>query len=513
MGRPWALALCALMTACAAGDGQAPTTPATTTSPAPPKPPSSALPVARLVFVGDVMLGRQVAPVVAGDPGSVFERLRPAVVGADMAFANLESPLTTRPHAVGPYALEAGPSSATLLAGAGFDVLDLANNHAGDAGPATVGDTIQALDDAGLLSVGAGADADAAEAPLMLDANGVTVGVLAFDLSGGTGATTTSPGVNTWDTARAHDAVTDLRQRVDVLVVGLHGGAEYLKRPDPALARLVDEVAGWGVDVVWGHGAHAAYPVDIADGSSGRRAVVAPGLGNALFDQRLPGTDIGGLLEVLVDSNGVIAMRDGMIRIDAGRSAFDGWHDPPGDAVALNGEWWSPVRPWTAATPPAPLTPGDVLPDGYQLVAAAVGDVTGSGVVDTVVSYRRPATDHPVHGQFPDIDWVDGAGRSAHIAVYLPDGQMRWGSAFLFQPIAGIAACTGALAVTYSTLDSATVVAGGAWTWDGFGFITSPSLAGSATVACADIDHDGRPDAVLADRTPRDHSISRGEAP
>ena len=462
---------------------------------------SSAQPVARLVFVGDLMLGRGVAPVVAADPGSVFERLRPALAGADLAFGNLESPLTTRPHIAGPYPLEADPgAAATVLAGAGFDVLGVANNHASDAGPDTVLDTIAALDAAGLRAVGGGADQAAAEAPLVLDVNGVSVGVLAFDVSGGVAATATTPGVSTWDTSRARDAVTDLRDRVDVLVVGLHGGVEYLPRPDPALAHIVDLVAGWGADVVWGHGAHAAYPIEVVD-AAGRPAVVAPGLGNALFDQRLPGTDVGGLLEVLVDADGVIAMRDGTVTIDAGRSAFGGWHDPIGDAVALDGEWWSPVRRLDAVEPTQPLTSVDgVVPDAYDVATVAAGDVTGTGVVDTVVAYRRPATDHAVHERFPGTDWIDGAGRSAHVAIYAPDGRMRWGSAFLFQPIAAVAVCTGALAIGFSTLADPAVVAGGAWTWDGFGFRTALPLAGAATPACADVDHDGRLDPVLTDR-------------
>ena len=71
-----------------------------------------AAPAVRLVFIGDVMLGRGVAEVAAHDPGSIFERLRPALVEADLAMANLESPLTTRPHATSGHALEAEPGVA-----------------------------------------------------------------------------------------------------------------------------------------------------------------------------------------------------------------------------------------------------------------------------------------------------------------------------------------------------------------------------------------------------------------
>src|SRR5438132_12004486 len=126
----------------------------------------------RLLFGGDVMLGRGVAPVVARDPASVFAGIRFAVNSADLAVANLESPLTRRPHlpAFGPNALEAPPGSARLLAAAGFDAMGIANNHAGDAGPATVADTMRALAAPGLGVVGAGRTAAEAFRPRIVEA-------------------------------------------------------------------------------------------------------------------------------------------------------------------------------------------------------------------------------------------------------------------------------------------------------------------------------------------------------
>lgn len=455
---------------------------------------------ARIVLVGDVMLGRGVAPVVAGDPASVFERLRPVLVDADLALGNLESPLTRRPHVGTGYALEADPNAAALLAGAGFDAMGVANNHAGDAGPATVLDTVGALASAGMGSVGGGAtDVDAA-APLVVELGGITVGVLAFDASGGTAATATAPGVNGWAAERAREAVTELRGSVDVVVVGLHGGVEYLPRPDPALARVANLLGEWGADVVWGHGAHVAYPVEVLAGE-GRPAVVAPGLGNALFDQRLPRTREGTVLEVLVDGDGVLAMRAGTVRSDAGRAVFDGWANPTGDAVSLDGEWWTPVRPsGTAGTVDAPAAGGPVLPADHAETTRSSGDVTGTGETDTVVAYRRLASPSPVRAVLGDDTMLDRDGRTAHLAVYTDTGRMRWGAAVLFQPIGSLAVCDGSMALGFTTLDEPAVVAGGAWTWDGFGFRTAPLLPGPATPGCVDVDLDGRTDPMLTDR-------------
>ena len=117
-----------------------------------------AAPPVRLILGGDVMLGRGVARLAARAPGQLFAGVGIQLGSADLAIANLESPLTTRRHepAHGPNALEARPGSAAILKRAGFRALAIANNHAGDAGPGTVPDTMRALARAHLAVVGAG---------------------------------------------------------------------------------------------------------------------------------------------------------------------------------------------------------------------------------------------------------------------------------------------------------------------------------------------------------------------
>jgi poly-gamma-glutamate capsule biosynthesis protein CapA/YwtB (metallophosphatase superfamily) len=454
----------------------------------------------RLVFIGDVMLGRDVGEVGARDPGSIFERLRPALVDGDLSLANLESPLTSRPHAGTGYALEADPALAPLLAAAGLDVVDLANNHASDAGPQTVADTIAALRSADVRTVGAGEDAARARAPLTIDVGGIRVGVLAFDLTGGTAAGDSSPGVNPWRRAAARAAVTALRAQVDLLVVALHGGVEYLPHPDPVLQRAVDDLATWGVDVVWGHGAHVAYPVAVADGSRG--AVLAPGLGNAVFDQQIPGTDEGTLLEVLGDRDGVVAMRTGSIAIRAGRASFTGWQDPARDAVAIRGEWWTPVRPVATITArPCGSIDIDRIATGLQadsrIVAAGCGSVTAAGAAEAVVAYRYPLERKLLQDAYPGRRWADADGLGAHLAVMAPDGDIVWAAGTLPDPIGAVAVCSGSLAVGLTALDDPAVVAASAWTWRSFGFVTAPPLDHPSSIGCTDVDHDGATEPLI----------------
>lgn len=476
---------------------------------------------ARIVLVGDVMLGRSVADVVVNDPESVFESVRPTIAAADLALGNLESPLTTRPHVVGENSLEGDPASAALLARAGFDAMSVANNHAGDGGPATVVDSVTALAAAGIRAVGGGADVTDATAPLVLDAAGVRVAVLAFDLTGGgPPATDSGPGVVRWDAAAARVAVDAARREADIVIVGVHGGIELLGRPDPVLAGVVDDLTEWGVDVVWGQGAHLAYPVTRAARPDGRSTVQAPGLGNALFDQTLPGTDAGTLLEVLVGRDGVHAWRTAPVSTYL-RMGLDAWSLPEGDAVSVDGEWWNAAMalPQVSSAPEADAVDG--LRDDALIVEARDGDVDRDGVADIVVAYRRPWEPRLLQ-RIVDPDGggsalADATGRSAHFA-WFSGGRIRWGAGTLPRPIATFDVCDDGIAVGITTLDQltlpdATVVAGGAWWWRDFGFSTAPLLDGRAVPVCADPDGDGMTTPALRRVTDLDPQAPEGAVP
>jgi poly-gamma-glutamate synthesis protein (capsule biosynthesis protein) len=457
----------------------------------------------RLLFAGDVMLGRGVAETAAADPSALLADLRPVLDEADLAVANLESPLTLRPHdpAAGANALEAPPASAALLAEAGFDAMGVANNHAGDAGRSTVGDTLDALHAAGILAVGGGRSAAEAFGATVVEVGGVRVALLAVDATGqGPRAGPATPGVAWWDPEPVRAAVARARAAADVVAVGLHGGTEYVPTTDPFLARVGRRLVAWGADVVWGHGPHVAQPIRVV-GAGGRTGVVATSLGNLVFDQQVPGTGRGAFLEVLAAADGVRAFRVGTTRQADGPVAFRAWRPPRADAVALGGEWWTPVGPFVRATAVRSEDLGGFEGD---VLDAAIGDPDADGRPDLVVAFRRPFRPTSVNALLPERRLVDALGRTAHVGLYRPhDLRPRWVAGTLVRPVAAVAACDGAIAVSYSRLNRTAVVAGGVWRWGGFGFLALPDLRGRSTPACADVDGDGLSDALLLGRSSR----------
>jgi poly-gamma-glutamate synthesis protein (capsule biosynthesis protein) len=456
----------------------------------------------RLLFAGDVMLGRGVAPFAASDPEGLFTGIRFEVSSADLAVANLESPLTVRPHdpTVGPNALEARPASAALLAAAGFDAVGIANNHAGDAGPRTVPETIRALSRAGIVDVGGGSSAAQAYEPRIVELGQVRVALLAFDATGqGPRAVGGTPGVAAWNRRLAREAVLRARSEAAVVAVGIHGGTEYMPATDPYVMRLARQLASWGADIVWGQGPHVVQPIRVIHARDhGRPTIVATSLGNLLFDQHIPGTQTGAMLEVVAGADGVRAFRIGSVRATV-PVQFLGWRLPQGDAAALGGEWWTLAR---SVRPAAAQRPPSLAGLKGEVVDAALGDPEGNGGRQLVVAYRSPFRPTNLSPLVPRDELVDRRGLAAHVGLYRPrDLRPLWVAGTLLRPVAAVAACDGAIAVAYSALNSGRIVATDAWRWGGFGFLTLPLLPGRGVAACANVD--GRLDPVVLERSPR----------
>jgi hypothetical protein len=184
------------------------------------------------------------------------------------------------------------------------------------------------------------------------------------------------------------------------------------------------------------------------------------------------------------------------------------WQLPGGDAVAIDGAWWSMgLGRNTAASAP-------VVGDGLRarlgrrpvsamrrLMDVSVGDVTGDGVPVVAVSFRRPFHRTLLNASEPRQFWTDPNGLSAHVGLYrASDLSEIWVAGTLVRPIRRLAACTGIMTVAYSTLEESAIVATSAWRWQGFAFLPLPDLNGRGRPTCIDIDGDGRTEAAVIGR-------------
>ena len=241
-------------------------------------------PTAKLVLLGDLMLGRGVDPKPAS-----LDYLTPELAEADLELANLESPLSPgSPAAASDYNLCASSDRANLLSAWGFDLLSIANNHSFDCGPDGPNDTVKALTAAGITPVGSGTD------PVYRNVNGLRLAFLAFD-------DITTP----LDADAAEQAIRSAHEDGAVVIVSIHWGMEYQGGASDRQKSLARRFAEAGAALVWGHHPHVLQPAAwIGD------TLILYSLGNALFDQGgLADTRQSALVLVEVNANGVQSVR------------------------------------------------------------------------------------------------------------------------------------------------------------------------------------------------------------
>jgi len=243
--------------------------------------------VLTLAFAGDVHFAAQLAPLLRR-PTRALAELRPALGRADLTTVNLETALTGRGSpAPKTWHFRAPPAALDALAGAGVDVVTLANNHAVDYGPVGLRDTLAAKQESPLPVVGIGEDEDEAFTPAVLEVEGRRVAVLGATqvpewTSSKAAAGPSSAGVAVaLDPARLARAVRAARRRADVVVVYLHWGTDYTSCPDASQRSTSQLLADAGADVVVGTHAHQLQGA----GWLGR-TYVSYGLGNFVWWRR-----------------------------------------------------------------------------------------------------------------------------------------------------------------------------------------------------------------------------------
>lgn len=221
-----------------------------------------------LVALGDIMIGGRAKRIVARHgPEFPFQAVQPILRRAEIVMGNLEGPLARvarrepRTHS---YRLN--PDVGVALKRVGMHVLTLANNHLLDCGRAGVLETLDVLARAGIATVGAGVDDEAAHAPVIRPAGRFRVGLLGYYWNRRCAATRRLPGsaMDPFDALEAD--IGRLRAQADRVVVTFHWGVPYEREPaaeDRAKARFAVDC---GADAVIGHHPHIVQPFEIHRG-------------------------------------------------------------------------------------------------------------------------------------------------------------------------------------------------------------------------------------------------------
>ena len=310
------------LAACGGGSGPASTTAAAgptpssqasqppPATPTEPTPAPSALPdTITLAFGGDVHFADYLAPLAR--TADSLAALRSTIGAADLSMVNLETAITTRGTPVPKeFHFRAPASALDAVAGAGIDVVTMANNHAVDYGATGLADTLAAKRAGPIPIVGVGADAAEAFAPATFSVGGVSVAVFGadqvFDVTLAQHSATSSRGgvASSSPVTALRTAVAAARTRYDLVVVYLHWGADYQSCPRAIDVSTAKALASAGADIIVGSHAHR-----VAGAGWLGTAYVDYGLGNFVWWRSHEPDSRTGVLTVTVDARAARARR------------------------------------------------------------------------------------------------------------------------------------------------------------------------------------------------------------
>lgn len=271
-----------------------------------------------MIFTGDIMMDRGVEEKVekkfAGDFSRLFAQA-PFIKESDIAFANLEGPVSDKgKDRGGQFSFRMSPEAIPALINAGFDIVNLANNHTGDWGREAFIDTVERLSNNGLAYTGGGKDINDTSNARVIERNGTKIGFLGFSDAGPDWLSAGDDSSGILLAARSDFAaiIEKAKREADFLVVTFHFGEEYKQSSNERQKMLAKKAVDYGADMVIGHHPHVVQEIEYYKG-----ALIAYSLGNFVFDQSFSEDTMSGLaLEVVLDGGVITSVVKRPIKIN-----------------------------------------------------------------------------------------------------------------------------------------------------------------------------------------------------
>lgn len=264
-----------------------------------------------IIGVGDIMMGTNYPEykLPPNDGAFLMKEVEAILNDADVTFGNLEgvlldsggTPKTCKDPKVC-YAFRTPVRYIKNLTNAGFDMMSLANNHAGDMGDAGRKSSMQVLTDAGILHAG-----QLNQKTVIFEKDSIRYGLVAFAPN--------SNCVPLNDIEMAKALVLQLDSLADVVIVSFHGGAEgaqfqnvprtdemYYGENRGDVYKFSHTLIDAGADIVFGHGPHVTRAVEVYNDR-----FIAYSLGNFCTYRGISIAGVNGLapiIKVFTDTEG-----------------------------------------------------------------------------------------------------------------------------------------------------------------------------------------------------------------
>lgn len=228
----------------------------------------------KILFVGDVMLGRLVNGILKHNPPPYpWGNTLPIISQADIKICNLECVIAGigKPWPTKAFHFQTDPKNVQVLNIANFSPIAIANNHILDFGPEALEQMTNILKKESINFAGAGADITEASMPALEDGEGNYVGLIAFsDNMPQWEAKESKPGIffvpvdlKNKKAKKLLGLVQKTRDDVKILIVSAHWGPNFGYQPLKEHIEFAHALIDAGADIIFGHSPHVFEGIEI----------------------------------------------------------------------------------------------------------------------------------------------------------------------------------------------------------------------------------------------------------
>jgi hypothetical protein hcinC1_06185 len=201
----------------------------------------------------------------------------------DIAYYNQETPTGDDSIAYSGYPMFYTPSAyVDAMQDVGFNTVSLASNHSLDKGEKGVLNTIKYFKTTNMLYNGMNDSEKMRNNFTIKEKNNITYTMLSYTTK--TNGLSTPKGkeylINIYDKEQVKKDIEAIRDKVDVLIVAMHWGIEYIDMPNDEEKEIAEYLSSLGVDIIIGNHPHILQPITkIGD------TIVMYSLGNFISNQ------------------------------------------------------------------------------------------------------------------------------------------------------------------------------------------------------------------------------------
>ena len=198
------------------------------------------------------------------DFSNAVKYVKDIVKDYDIAYYNQETPTGDDSIAYSGYPMFYTPSAyVDAMQDVGFNTVSLASNHSLDKGEKGVLNTIKYFKTTNMLYNGMNDSEEMRNNFTIKEKNNITYTMLSYTTK--TNGLSTPKGkeylLNTYDKEQVKKDIEAVRDKVDVLIVAMHWGIEYINMPNDEEKEIAEYLSSLGVDIIIGNHPHILQPI------------------------------------------------------------------------------------------------------------------------------------------------------------------------------------------------------------------------------------------------------------